>query len=213
MRINQVEQTVGISKKNIRFYEEQGLLSPSRNRDNGYREYSEEDVAILFKIKLLRKLSIPIEEIRKLQTNCLSLRDCMDRHKIYLNHEMRNLTLIQEMCDELSKTEESLRTLDAPDYLAKMQLLEEGGIRFMDIEKADQRKKKYGPFLAALVMILFMFALMVVLIWAELTDPIPLALWLVFMLIPAAVIIGVLFALRERFNEIEGGEENEAAKY
>lgn len=213
MRINQVEQTVGISKKNIRFYEEQGLLSPSRNRDNGYREYSEEDVAVLFKIKLLRKLSVPIEEIRKLQTNCLSLRDCMERHKIYLNHEMRNLTLIQEMCDELSKTEESLHTLDAPGYLAKMQLLEEGGIRFMDIGKADQRKRKYGSFFAAIVMILFMFALMVVLVWAELTDPIPLALWLVIMLFPAAVIIGVLFALRERFNEIEGGEENEAAKY
>lgn len=213
MRINQVEQTVGISKKNIRFYEEQGLLSPSRNRDNGYREYSEEDVAVLFKIKLLRKLSVPIEEIRKLQANCLSLRDCMERHKIYLNHEMKNLTLIQEMCDELSQKEESLHTLDAPDYLAKMQLLEEGGIRFMDIGKADQQKKKYGPLFAALVMILLMFVLMVVLVWAELTDPIPLALWLVIMLFPAAIIIGVLFALRERFHEIEGGEENEAAKY
>ena len=37
MKINQVEQLVGITKKNIRFYEEQGLLSPGRNRENGYR--------------------------------------------------------------------------------------------------------------------------------------------------------------------------------
>ena len=213
MRINQVEQTVGISKKNIRFYEEQGLLSPSRNRDNGYREYSEEDVAILFKIKLLRKLSVPIEEIRKLETNCLSLRDCMDRHKIYLNHEIKSLNLIQEMCDELSRTEESLHALDDPGYVSEMQMLEEGGIRFMDIGKTDRRKKKYGPLIAAVVMILFMLALMWLPIWAELTDPLPLALWLIIMLIPAAIIIGVLAALRERFHEIEGGEENEATKY
>ena len=40
MKINQVEELVGITKKNIRFYEEQGLINPERNRDNGYREYS-----------------------------------------------------------------------------------------------------------------------------------------------------------------------------
>ena len=137
----------------------------------------------------------------------------MDRHKIYLNHEIKSLNLIQEMCDELSRTEESLHALDAPDYLSKMQMLEEGGIRFMDIGKTDRRKKKYGPLIAAVVMILFMLALMWLPIWAELTDPLPLALWLIIMLIPAAIIIGVLAALRERFHEIEGGEENEATKY
>ena len=40
MKINQVEELVGITKKNIRFYEEQGLLNPDRNPENGYREYS-----------------------------------------------------------------------------------------------------------------------------------------------------------------------------
>ena len=67
MKINEVETRVGITKKNIRFYEEKGLLNPERNSENGYREYSDEDVAMLQKIKLLRQLSIPIEEILKLQ--------------------------------------------------------------------------------------------------------------------------------------------------
>ena len=40
MKIYQVEEEVGITKKNIRFYEEQGLLTPSRNPQNDYREYS-----------------------------------------------------------------------------------------------------------------------------------------------------------------------------
>ena len=30
MKINEVEQAVGITRKNIRFYEEQGLLKPGR---------------------------------------------------------------------------------------------------------------------------------------------------------------------------------------
>lgn len=213
MKINQVEQTVGITKKNIRFYEEQGLVHPSRNLENGYRDYSDEDIATLFKIKLLRKLSIPIDEIRKMQENHLSLSDCMMRHMIYLNHEAKNLSLIKEMCEELSHKEESLHSLDALDYLKKMQQLEEGGTRFMDIGKNDRKKKKYGPLIAALVMILFMLALIALFLWAASTDPIPFGLLLVFIAFPAAVIIGVLLALKQRFLEIEGGEENEAAKY
>ena len=43
MKINDVEQILGISKANIRFYEKQNLLSPQR-KENGYREYSQEDV-------------------------------------------------------------------------------------------------------------------------------------------------------------------------
>ena len=73
MKINQVEELVGITKKNIRFYEDQGLINPNRNLENGYREYSLDDVKILNQIKLLRRLEVPIEEIRKLQQNQTSL--------------------------------------------------------------------------------------------------------------------------------------------
>ena len=67
MKINEVEAQVGITKKNIRFYEEQGLLSPRRNSENGYRDYGEAEVAALRQIKLMRKLGVPLEEIRRMQ--------------------------------------------------------------------------------------------------------------------------------------------------
>ena len=91
MRINKVEELVGITKKNIRFYEEKGLLTPARNAENGYREYSEEDIVVLQKIKLFRQLSIPIEEILKLQQGYLTLEDCMRRHIIALDREEENV--------------------------------------------------------------------------------------------------------------------------
>ena len=56
MKINEVETAVGVTKKNIRFYEEEGLISPRREPGNGYRSYSEADVERLRRIKLLRKL-------------------------------------------------------------------------------------------------------------------------------------------------------------
>ena len=50
MKIKQVEELVGITRKNIRFYEEQGLLSVER-AENGYREYSWTDVRRLQELR------------------------------------------------------------------------------------------------------------------------------------------------------------------
>ena len=58
MKINEVEAAVGVTKKNIRFYEEEGLITPGREPGNGYRSYSQADVERLRRIKLLRKLDV-----------------------------------------------------------------------------------------------------------------------------------------------------------
>ena len=65
MKIKQVEELVGITRKNIRFYEEQGLLNVAR-AENGYREYHQADVDRLMEIKLFRKMDISIEEMKAL---------------------------------------------------------------------------------------------------------------------------------------------------
>jgi len=213
MKINEVEAKVGITKKNIRFYEEQGLIHPVRDSQNGYRNYSGEDVQELLRIKLFRKLSIPIEEIRKLQNRQLTLSDCLERHLIYLKHEEKNLSLIQNMCEEIRQHNETPSSLDASLYLEKMRQLEEGGMHFMDIGETDTRKKKAVPMIAAIVMALFMMALIWLIVWAEMEDPLPIGLFVVILLVPVAVIAGTFMALKQRLKEIEGGEENEASKY
>lgn len=65
MKIKQVEELVGITRKNIRFYEDQGLLNVER-AENGYREYHQADVIRLQEIKLFRKMDISIEEMKLL---------------------------------------------------------------------------------------------------------------------------------------------------
>lgn len=213
MKINEVEQAVGITKKNIRFYEQQGLLKPLRNAENGYRNYTEEDVVILHKIKLLRKLLIPIDEIRKLQENQLSLSDCLERHMIYLSHEEKNLTVIHQMCSRIREQESNLASLDAALYLTEMKQIEREGMRFLNIAVQDRKKKKKGPWIAAIVMLALMGLVMALFIWGEMEDPLPIGLFAVLMCIPVVVVAGVLMALRQRLAEIEKGEEDEASKY
>ena len=79
MKIKQVEELVGITRKNIRFYEEQGLLNVER-AENGYREYHRADIARLQEIKLFRKMDISIEEMRALFEKRKSLQFCLEQH-------------------------------------------------------------------------------------------------------------------------------------
>lgn len=211
MRINKVEELVGISKKNIRFYEEKGLLNPMRNAENGYREYSEEDVESLRKIKLFRHLSIPIEEILKLQQGYLTLEDCMRRHIIVLDREEENVKQKKSICKQLELSGEQISNVDTQKYLLLMQEMEKEGVRFMDVERVDKRRK--APIIAAAVMILLMCLSMGFVAWAATVDPIPFPMLLIIMAIPATVIAGVLLALKERMKQIEGGEEDAARKY
>lgn len=214
MKINQVEELVGITKKNIRFYEEQGLISPERNRDNGYREYSLKDVELLNKIKLLRSLDVPIEEIRKLEIGEVSMMDCLDRHISHFTHRQQELNVMKEMCREMIEADVQFDSLNAESYLDEMKKLEKGGIRFMDVNKTDIKKTKRGPIIAATVCILFFVAMLGFIGWAELADPeTPIGFVLIMFVLFIAMIVGTLFALKERLKEIEGGEIYEARKY
>lgn len=213
MKIKQVEELVGITKKNIRFYEEQGLLEVKR-AENGYREYGLDDVKRLQEIRLLRKLSVPIEDMRQMFGGVKSLRSCLEYQVEEMERQKKNLTQIRNFCEELLNAEVSLETLDAAQCLEQMEQLEKEGTNFMDVRKTDVHKKKImGAALGGGIMVVFMAVLIGIMIWGFMEDPIPVGVLLFVIGIPAAVIIGVIAALIGRVREIEGGEEDEASKY
>lgn len=214
MKINQVEELVGITKKNIRFYEEQGLLNPERNPENGYREYNLKDVEELNKIKLFRKLSIPIEEIKRLKEGKVSFDTCMEEHLIRLNHEQHNLELVKELCRKMIDEIDEVSELKAEQYLDQMRLLEERGTTFMDITHEDVIKKKIGPIIAAVSMLILTLAGAAVLLYVHFfVEKVPIPALLMILVPTSFVVIGIVAALIMRMKEIDGGEEYEASKY
>ena len=213
MKINQVERAIGITKKNIRFYEQEGLLKPSRVA-NGYRDYSPEDLETLRHIKLLRKLDVPIEEIKRLQSGNLTLEDCLHRHLIVLRRRRSNLEAAENFCRSILDRGTDLKNMDVEKLLQEMEQQEEGGIRFVDNHRGDKRQQKKNAIVAAMIVILIATPGIIVPIWVYAVIPdIPLWLIVIMMLLPAVLITGILLALKERLNEIKGGELNEASKY
>ena len=216
MKINEIEALTGITKKNIRFYEEQGLLSPRRNSENGYRDYGEQELLILRRIRLLRKLGVPIEEIRQMFAGTHTVGDGMRRHLVTLERERRNLEQSMGLCRELQNQEVPIDALDVEDILARMEQLERSGTSFRDTRKSDVKRRYAAPVAVTAMVVLLMMGLIGLLLWATLADPgnAP-PIWFIGIIICvfAAIAVGAVLALGLRIREIGKGELDDAKNY
>ena len=216
MKINEVEALVGITKKNIRFYEEKGLLSPSRNSENGYRDYGQEEVDVLRRIKLLRKLGVPIEEIRRMQEGTQTVGDGMRRHLVTLERERQNIDEAVRLCGLLKEREVPLGELDAESVLEEMAELERAGATFQNKQRQDMRIRYVAPVVITVLMLLLMGGIAGLILWltALSVEESPPAFMLAIMaLVPLVISGGVVLALIQRIREIGKGEIDDAKQY
>ena len=216
MKINEVEALVGIPRKNIRFYESEGLLAPRRNSENGYRDYGGAEVSVLLQIKLMRKLGVSLEEIRRMQNGTHTVGDGMRRHLVTLERDRDNLEQAIRLCAGLTDRQERLGDLDAGSILKEMEDMEQGGATFQNKQKRDVRIRYLAPVAITTGMVLLMGSFAGLLLWIiamGVADAPPVWVLLVLVLIPLVVIGGVVLALVQRIREIGRGEIDDAKNY
>lgn len=101
MTIKEIEHITGLPRSNIRFYEKEKLISPVRNKNNGYREYSQQDIESIKKIAYLRTLGISIEDIRKLSNKEADLYDVVKTQRQILEQQLSELESAKLMCERM----------------------------------------------------------------------------------------------------------------
>ena len=214
MKIKQVEELVGITSKNIRFYEDQGLLQPQRT-ENGYRDYGLEEVEILKQIKLFRKIGVPVEEIYRVFHREIEIGDCLEKQEALLRKEKTNIEKMCLLTREMLEASVTMEKMDTDYWLDEVEKMEKEGIDFVNVSKIDiHMKKKLGAVIGATVMIVMMGLVLGALIYGYTQDTqFPLWALFIFAVPMIAVITGVIVAMRSRMKEIDKGEEDEAAKY
>jgi DNA-binding transcriptional MerR regulator len=114
MRIGELATRAGVSTRLVRYYEQQGLLSPTR-QTNGYRSYGEEHVERVARIAGLVQSGLPTRLVKEL----LGLEDaaaeqrpsCPRTVAEMLAHE---LVGIEERIACLTRSRDTIR-----DYLAR----------------------------------------------------------------------------------------------
>ena len=121
MTIKEIEEITGMLRANIRYYEAEGLVVPERNKENGYRIYSQDNVATLLKIKLLRTLDVPLDDIKALQAGRVTLREVLQLHLVTIEEKKGMLERSGDVSRMILEQGETFAELDALRYLSVLE--------------------------------------------------------------------------------------------
>lgn len=124
----------GISTRTLRYYDEIGLLKPTRINSSGYRIYGEREVNRLQQIMFYRELGVSLDEIKE----------------ILSSPTFDALTALKEHKEKLMIKKLQLESLI--ENVSKTIMAAEGGIAMSNKEKfqgfkdrlIDENEKKYG---------------------------------------------------------------------
>lgn len=139
MTIKDMEARSGMTRANIRFYEAEGLLQPVRT-ENGYRDYSEEDLTALKRIRLLRMLGVPLEEIKRVQDGREELSSVLKSRQEELEKEQLQTEICRRVCREMQEDQVRYDTLNAQKYLDSM-----SGPSAVPVPTSDQVVQPWVP--------------------------------------------------------------------
>lgn len=122
MTIKEVEEQTGLTRSNIRFYEKEKLIEPSRNDKNGYRDYSEKDIENIKKIAYLRTLEISIEDIRNIISDKVSLAEIVKKQTATIKTQIEGLNQAKAMCERMLESGNiSFDELQVEKYVADLE--------------------------------------------------------------------------------------------
>jgi DNA-binding transcriptional MerR regulator len=100
LSIGRVARLSGLTTKALRHYDSMGVLRPVEvDGENGYRRYSREQVEDARKIRILRELDVPLDEIRRI----LSGDDADERLRAHRKRVEAQLTRLQTAYLSLGK--------------------------------------------------------------------------------------------------------------
>ena len=101
--ISQVSKSYGISVRMLRYYEKEGLLDSKRRDNYAYRVYDDAAIQRLRQIIILRKLRIPVKQIKDIlnNQNAAAAIEIFERNIGALDEELTALSTIRNILKQL----------------------------------------------------------------------------------------------------------------
>lgn len=158
MNIKAASEKTGLTKKAIKYYESEGLISPMKNNENSYREYSDEHILRLNLIGTLRTMDVPIAEIRALLEGAKSfqrvMNDTLKRISETISNLERSRDIISNIVDKklsdysnIGEEVTKLRKIFEPSMEEKDELVSEKLLRIFPGAFGEMLVNIYEPFL------------------------------------------------------------------
>lgn len=122
MLIHEVCKGINLTKKAIEYYTQKGFVAPEV-LSNGYRDYKEEDVEILRKIGMLRKLDLSMEDIKEVlkDSTDMALERVIARKELKAKQDAKKDAILRDLVGgkSYSELEEELQALEMEEAIGK----------------------------------------------------------------------------------------------
>ena len=120
MQIQDIERKTNLDRATIRFYEKEGIVVPERT-ENGYRVYSDDDLQLILKVKLLRQLGVSLFKIKALQQGSEDFSQLLEEQIKTLEEKIQLDTQAKLVCQQMRSDGVQYASLDAQYYLNMLQ--------------------------------------------------------------------------------------------
>lgn len=140
--IRELSELAGVSARTLRYYDEIGLLKPSRTSDAGYRFYGEKEVELLQQILFYRERGIELEQIAQiLRDPEFDIRSALEEHLLELEQRKRETErLIQNIRQTIASMEGEYEMSDKERFEAFKKKQAEENERMY----GEELRRKYG---------------------------------------------------------------------
>lgn len=136
MRINEVAKLTGVSARTLQYYDEIGLLIPEK-LNNGYRDYSDENLDKLQKILFYRFLKFKLNDIKELLDGDIDSLKILEQQRELILKEKEKFEIILHNIEKTIKTYKGEQTMTIEEKF--------NGFKKEDLNKyEDQAIEKYG---------------------------------------------------------------------
>lgn len=136
MRINEVAKLTGVSARTLQYYDEIGLLIPEK-LNNGYRDYSDENLDKLQKILFYRFLKFKLNDIKELLDGDIDSLKILEQQRELILKEKEKFEII------LHNIEKTIKTYKGEEIMTMEEKF--NGFKKEDLNKYEnQAIEKYG---------------------------------------------------------------------
>ena len=151
MRIGEMAKKAGTNINTLRYYDKEGLLSPSMNSEGGYRLYNDHDMVRLVQIQTMKELGFSLSEIKKYLVSLDTPDDMvalLTEHEIAIEKRIANLSESLREIKALKAEIEQMQTMDFMKYvyiLTNLQMKNENywAIKYMDDDVLEHLRKHF----------------------------------------------------------------------
>ena len=141
MRVGEIAKKAGVNTNTLRYYDKEGLLSPSSESEGGYRLYTDKDLVQLIQILTMKQLGFTLNEIKQHLVSLDTPDDMVNalaEHETVIEKKIEFLTASLSEIKLLKAEVTQMQTMDFRRYAAILDSLQMGNDNYWAIKHMDE---------------------------------------------------------------------------